>query len=366
MTRVRGAVLFVVVTLAACRAPPPEPAAPPSAPPSAKDAPAAWPEADRLFRGDPAWRGGDAALSIDLGGDRILWLFGDSFVAKGSTASSRRDCAMVRNSVAIQQGRDPSTATMTFAHVRDAGGPRSFFPEDGDRWFWPNHGVRLGDAVYVFLARIVSAPGDGLGFAADGWELARLRGLDRAPEAWSLERLGAVATPFRTVVGAAVVHEDGHVVATAVDEPGDHSVRLVRWVDADLAAGALDRAEWWDGAAWTRGAPRSAVVAAEVSTEMSLSRANSGEWLLVHSRGFGASDVVARRASRLEGPYGAPEVIGRPPESDGPRPFVYAGKAHPELAGADLVVTYATNALDFGELVANESLYYPRFLRLSL
>ena len=32
-------------------------------------------------RGRPRWLGGDGAYSIDLGGDRTLWLFGDSFIA---------------------------------------------------------------------------------------------------------------------------------------------------------------------------------------------------------------------------------------------------------------------------------------------
>ena len=45
--------------------------------------------------------------------------------------------------------------------------------------------------------------------------------------------------------------------------------------------------------------------------------------------------------------------------------FVYAGKAHPELTGAPLVATYASNAFDFATVVADMSLYYPRFVRLS-
>ena len=60
-------------------------------PPAAGGAPAkasvptmtaeAWPAADALFHSDPRWRGGDAAYSVPLGGDRVLWLFGDSFIA---------------------------------------------------------------------------------------------------------------------------------------------------------------------------------------------------------------------------------------------------------------------------------------------
>src|SRR5688500_15600562 len=91
---------------------------------------ARWPEADALFRQEPRWLGGDAAYSIDLGGDRSLWLFGDSFIAT-SEALTRRESTMVRNSVAVMTGRNPLTATMQFAWT-DGAPPSSFFPEDGE------------------------------------------------------------------------------------------------------------------------------------------------------------------------------------------------------------------------------------------
>jgi hypothetical protein len=44
--------------------------------------------------------------------------------------------------------------------------------------------------------------------------------------------------------------------------------------------------------------------------------------------------------------------------------MIYAGKAHPELTGADLVVTYATNT-DWERCLDDPSLYYPRFLKVT-
>ena len=58
-------------------------------------------------------------------------------------------------------------------------------------------------------------------------------------------------------------------------------------------------------------------------------------------------------------------MVYRPPESDGPRPFVYAGKAHPELTGADgLLVTYVANTFDPKQLMTPDgerTLYWPHF-----
>ena len=84
---------------------------PQSAPLSATGA--SWPEADRLFHQDPLWLGADAAYSIDLGAGRSLWLFGDTFVAT-SAAAQRTASGMPRNTIGVQEGRDPTTATMHF------------------------------------------------------------------------------------------------------------------------------------------------------------------------------------------------------------------------------------------------------------
>src|SRR5438477_11118578 len=98
-----------------------------TAPPADKGA--SWPEADRLFHQDPRWLGADAAYSIDLGAERSLWLFGDTFVAT-SAGGRRTASSMPRNTVAVQDGRNPATATMRFFWGSDAAGkPASFFPD---------------------------------------------------------------------------------------------------------------------------------------------------------------------------------------------------------------------------------------------
>lgn len=60
----------------------------------------AWPEADKLFRSDPRWLGGDAAYSVDLGHGRVPWLFGDSFIADAPGQTRRQ------SSFRTQQHRD--------------------------------------------------------------------------------------------------------------------------------------------------------------------------------------------------------------------------------------------------------------------
>jgi hypothetical protein len=86
----------------------------------------------------------------------------------------------------------------------------------------------------------------------------------------------------------------------------------------------------------------------------------------VYSRGFGAAPIVARRAKQLAGPFGPAQDVYLPEEARRSGVLVYAGRAHPELSGADVVLTYATNTLDADALLDDLSLYFPRFVRLTL
>jgi hypothetical protein len=91
----------------------------------------AWPEADVLFHRDARWLGADAAYSVALGDARTLWLFGDTFVAT-SERNVRSESTMVRNTVAVQRGLDPVTASIEFTWGEAVGGgPGSYVPDAG-------------------------------------------------------------------------------------------------------------------------------------------------------------------------------------------------------------------------------------------
>jgi hypothetical protein len=334
---------------------------------------APWREADVLFaRGDPRWLGSDGAYSIDLGGERILWLFGDTFVAT-TPRNVRTEAKMVRNTVAIEEGRDPLTARFSPSWRTQAdGSPASFFAEEGARWHWPAHGVRLpGGPLMVFLAIVQATPGMGLGFATAGWRAVIVDDPDQPPERWQPRRLDPAPQSFSAQVGTAVALDGDFVVALAASDKGEHPTYLARFPRAALARGDLASLAWWTGQGWTPAAETHAPPPAVIpsgATEASL-HFDGGRWIYVVSRGFGATRVAVRTAPRPEGPWSNPIDLYTPPESLEPSPFVYAAKAHPELAAAGLVITYATNSFRFADLLdpaRERTLYWPRFATLTL
>lgn len=321
-----------------------------------------WPSADRLFRSDPHWRGGDGAYSIGLGNGRVLWLFGDSFI-KESGEGDRNGSVMIRNSAGIQEGLDPSRARMHFYWGRQGTSPGDFFTAAKDEWLWPGHGTRIGRNLFVFMLRI-RTKGEGVfGFEPFGWTVFKVSNPDEPPPRWIMQRLDPPSGGPGLCSGS-VLEWEGDVYAYCPSEPG-HRVYLVRWNAKDFEKGDLSAPLWWTGGKWA-GQEQAVPAFTQGQTELTIHYdAHLHAFVEAQSVGFGASELALRYAPRPEGPWSQPQSVYRPAESARKEALVYAGKAHPQLSGSDLTLTYASNAWEPRLLFSDESLYYPRFVRLS-
>jgi hypothetical protein len=329
----------------------------------------AWPQADALFHQDPRWLGADGAFSVDLGAGRVLWLFGDTFVAT-SPAHVRSEATMVHNTVAIQTGTDPSQATIAFRWGTIPGSnaaPDAFFPGPGADWYWPAHGALVEGHLVVFLSRVASASG-GLGFQAAGWTAVRVDDVTADPSCWTPTPLVTPASSLGVTFGEAALVQDGYLYAFGADDQS-HAVHLVRWPTADALQGDLSSPAWWTASGWVAQSSLTASPAplfADGAPELSVSPDPRGAGSIeVQTVGFGAATLDIRSAPAFTGPWGPAFVAYTPPESSRSGVLVYAGKAHPELTGAALVATYASNSTSFSTLVADTTLGYPRFVRLA-
>jgi len=330
-----------------------------------------WPEADRMFRHDPFWTGGDGAYSIALGGGRILWLFGDSIIdPSGHHSRKSAGVKMIANSIAIQNGSNPSTATIQFYwKTAPDGKPAAFFPDAGKDRFWPGHGIRIRDRLLLFLMKVRTTT-SGLGFEVCDWKAVLVSNPDDDPGEWKMSWIETPSNKLHAIVGSAGVFRDGgFVYAHASQEPGGGRAYLVRWRESEAHDGNFSGAEWWNGKEWTGREPAgdnlSAAVLKNAGSEFTVHRdAPSGKFLQLQCLGFGPADLTMRSAGQPAGPWSDAAVIFRPPEFEKPRIMIYQGKAHPELTGAGLVLTYSTNSFDFGNLMNDAEIYYPRFVRL--
>lgn len=321
-----------------------------------------WTEADTLFTSDSRFIGGDGAYSVDLGHGRVLWMFGDSYIAL--TPERRRDHSwMVRNCVAVQTGYDPEHAAMTFYYHWEDRHPASFFPEVGSLWYWPGPGIRLGDQLLLFGGRLYQASEGMWGFEDEASVAFVIDNPDDEPSAWNLRETPLPPESAELQMGGALLVDGDYLYAFATQGDG-HDVYLARIELGRASAGDLSEARWWNGASFGSAGDREVVIdfgAPEYSVHFAEAL---GQYLYVATEGFGATTLAVRSAPAPWGPWTEPRDVVRPPESFVKDAFVYAGKAHPELTGAELVATYVPSNFRGASADPDERLYYPRFLRL--
>ncbi|MCA9236373.1 MAG: DUF4185 domain-containing protein [Planctomycetales bacterium] len=327
-----------------------------------------WPEADVLFHRDPQWLGGDDAYSLDLGDGRVAWFFGDSFV-EPTTPGERRGTTMVRNSVGIQTGYDPTTAQFKAYWSHQGQRPSSLIPEDGENFYWPGGSVLLDGKVLMLSMRARDANAD-LNFETTGWGAVLLDQIDLPPDQWKIQKLDVPQNDFEVLVGSgSLVCEGDFVYAFSHSKRG---TVLVRWPRAAAAAGDLSEPRWYDPEreAWIDQRDLTAAPApifAPGQTEFTVHRqSKQNRYLQVQFAGFPRTPIAYRSAEHLVGPWSPMEPLFAPAEllADDPAVMLYAGKLHPEQSVDGVALTYASNAFSLARVVDDNSLYYPRFARV--
>lgn len=329
-----------------------------------------WPEADVMFRRDPYWLGGDTSTSIDLGGGRVLWLFGDSFIAS-MRGQSRAEATFVRNSVAIQRGYDPSSATLQFYWRVDGPRPTSFFADNGDRWYWPATVVLIDRSLLIFLTETRRID-HGLGFENTGMTAIIVDNPQDTPDLWRVNEIPIPPNESGVFIGfAETIRVEDYVYAFSKQE-ATNEVYLIRWSLEELSTGSLEGAEWWSGDTdqWVRteeSGEKARPVFSDTPTDFSIHYdQNLKKFVQLQTWGFGSAVVAMRTAAKLTGPWSDRQIIYRPGESRRPDAMVYGGKGHIHLIGADIVATYNANSAIFSNLLKDQSIYYPRFIRIDI
>jgi hypothetical protein len=331
-----------------------------------------WSDSDQLFRMDPHWVGGDDAYSIPFWGKQTIWLFADTWI--DPTGNHNRDTAkMIRNSIAIQDGSDPTSANLTYFWRNDSlNNPSSFFPEMGDDWYWPGHGIYVENMLFIFLMR-VRAIDTGLGFEVYDWDLVSIHNVKDHPLKWKLFWLDIPRNQFQVIIGSASILEIEDYIYSFNSHEGipGHPIYITRWPLSEFIPGNLMGIEWWDRTekSWIRQSrlnslPEPIYVGGQ--TEFTVHyESKINKFLCIQTLEFGASNLYYRMSKSLTGPWSDPIKLFEPSDKKKPNIMIYAAKAHPQLTGSDLVITYATNTFQFTDLFSDTLIYYPRFVKVN-
>jgi hypothetical protein len=349
--------------------------------PAVPDAVTRAPEFEALFAPQAeGYLGADCAMSIDLGGGRVAWLFGDTLL--GTIRDGRRHPdGMPRNSVAIQRTGEPPRFVGKFHLTGTEGKPDSFWrlPDiHPDEWFWPVTGCLMDGMLVVLGVSVVKGPGpcEALQFRVRrGW-IIRVPNPQDEPPQWRIEA-SPVGDPEGRVFLGMAHHLDGpwlHLFGFR--RPADRNwkglgVILARVPAALMVKGdPLLAAEYWgaDGR-WSANPDAAAVMFKPAVTEGGIHYDAPRRRFVATTYDSRNRDFLVTTAPAITGPWSEPVVVWQPSEHEPIDDFLsYTFRIHPHLSADPdmLVLTYVVNAKEWEGLVSRPDTYYPRFVRLDL
>jgi hypothetical protein len=331
------------------------------------------PKYEALFQRDQGWTGGDGVFSVGLDPNHLLWLFGDTFI--GEVKEGRHlNAVLVNNTIAIQRGKVPGIPGIDFYYGQTVPGkPEAFLrPSDGIGWFWPYHGVRTKEGLFLFLIQVERTDGPpAFDFRTVATWMAMVSNPDDPPEQWRLSQQRVPWSRENRLFGSSVLlkGEDCYIFGTVDEAKG--GIIQKQMILARVPAGKLrDFSRWrfYSNGEWVAEVERAGRLSESVANEFSVSfQPALKQYLMVYTQDSFSEHMVFRLAPEPQGPWGEPIRFYRCPEVEkDPRIFCYAAKGHPELSLSpeDLVVTYTTNSTDLSLIESDARFYRPRFLKL--
>lgn len=334
------------------------------------------PEYDALFNRTEGWTGADGAYSLPLADEVTLWLFSDTWI--GEIIDGRhKDATMINNSIALQTGKEPVTASVKFFWQKTQQGKSvAFFePEDRNGFFWISHGIIAGGKLYIFLIQIVKTGEESVfGFKQISTSLAEIENPNNGPLEWRIKQhkvpYGKYSKDGDLFFGSAIMKDGDFVYIYGVDEDWSKGMGGRSMIVARVPVDKMIDFEQWRffcNGQWQTELTGASGLFAGTATEYSVCYQTSiGKYVAVYTEKGMSKNIIMRLSPTPTGPWSNAYRIHECPEVEWHKTyFCYAAKAHPEISlENELIVTYVCNSTDFWQMAADARIYRPRFLKI--
>jgi len=328
-----------------------------------------WPEAEVFFHQNPRWLGGSLAPSVDLGGGRVAWFFGNSYVSE-DPGQSRRDATYISNAIGIQHGYYAPTATLeVFWQTRESA-PASFFTEKDGKWYWPLQAALVDKGVVLFLQE-TRKTSEGLGFEPTKIISTIIENHADSPDRWVFKPMQLTKTDADQFINMSSLYTEGdYLYVFSRRDPG-RDAYLARWLKKSVGSTDTISSEWWCGEelGWQVLADdlsRARPVISDASHQFHIQfLPEQNKHVLVEGWGFPTQVLSMRSADTLTGTWSERTIIFRPEERYRPGVYVHGIGVHPGLQGADIIATYNVNHEIFSQQLVDTTVLYPRFVRIN-
>jgi len=284
---------------------------------------------------------------------------------------------MVNNTIALQRGKDPSTASVKFFWRKaEKGKPAAFIePADGVGWFWISDGIVVEEKLYLFLMQIIKSGEKGVfGFKHIGTWLGEVENPRDDPLKWRIKQhrvpWGRYSKNGNLFFGSAVMRDGNFLYIYGASEDWSKGMTGRSMIVARVPHNKMADFEQWrffsDGK-WQADIGSISGLFEGAATEYSVSYQPSiRQYVVVYTENGMSKNIMMRLSPTPVGPWSSACKVYECPEYKWHKTyFCYAAKAHPEISRADeLIITYVCNSTDFWQMAKDTRIYSPRFLSI--
>ena len=334
------------------------------------------PEYDALFYNEKGWTGADGSYSVALADNVTIWLYSDTWIGD-IVDGKHKNAAMVNNSIGLQRGKDPSTASVKFFwHRTKERKPAAFIrPADGVGWFWISDGVVADEKLYLFLMQMVKTGEKSVfGFRHIGTWLGEVENPHDEPPKWRIYQhripWGRFSKDGNLFFSSAVMRDGDFVYIYGGSEDWNKGMSGRSMVVARVPYKRIADFEQWrffsDGN-WKADVNGISELFNGTATEYSVCyQAAIKQYVAIYTENGMSKNIMMRFSPTPVGPWSSAHKIYECPEYKWHKTyFCYAAKAHPEISGKDgLIITYVCNSTNFWQMAKDARIYWPRFLKV--
>jgi hypothetical protein len=301
---------------------------------------------------------------------------------------------MLNNTAAVLEGCLPDPDKINFVYrTNNEGKPGTVFDPVGidhfelanKTYFWMQDGIILNNSFNATALNVFHDPegSEGMQFGVDGVSLVTC---PMAPNGPDIDAYTVKETPLhhdfgdgrRAFVGcgilpntetASALEPDGYIYVYGYINGKGRSDLIVSRTRAEIF---YDFSAWefFTGSDWSKTLADSAIVAENISHELSVTPIregkNKGQYLLVSQKNGAGHVVCCRLGDTPWGPFGPMIDLFHSDEwLAGEAIYTYNAKSHPHLSEpGTLLVSYNVNSLVMNAHVKNGDIYRPRFIVL--
>lgn len=314
---------------------------------------AAW---EKLLR-DPIngkWYHGDGGFSLKLPNGKIMWVFGDTFIA---TSGATKSNLLINNTALLTEKGCITAITGPVVNGKETSWLKPNSTTDIpnlEDYYWPSTPFMDGSTLRMFLLHMYN---DNNGFHVIGTDLATFSLSTGQPRLTSIVKtVGSASYDATPWWGAAVISTGGYNYIFGALDKHEYLVFGKYYYLARVPVGqTTNQSAWryWNGSSWgTNAAAAQPVIKGEtgLGTNASLYKKSNGEFVIIYKKydAFG-KDIYALKSRSLTGPWTDTSAllspIPMPSPSISERDDTYLGVGHPwlPLSTGKLLVSWSLN-----------------------